>query len=36
MKMKPKVKKDTPAPPKTNAKALKAKKAMVKGVQSHL
>ena len=37
MKMAPKVKKEAPAPPKAEAKAkaLKAKKAMLKGVHSH-
>ena len=37
MKMAPKAKKETPAPPKAEAKAkaLKAKKAVVKGVHSH-
>ena len=37
MKMEPKAKKETPAPPKAEAKAkaLKAKKAVLKGVHSH-
>ena len=37
MKMEPKAKKETPAPPKAEAKAkaLKAKKAALKGVHSH-